>query len=149
MTEQRPERMRALFEQAADLPPADQRAFLDATCPAEPDLRARVEHLLACDARLRATEGARGVLDSPLVRAPQAAPPSPATSATTEKYPGPVGARAAGPQAAATQAERGFARPRGKPARPAPGRGQTRRYDCAAPFRPGLPVQTVLRHVGS
>jgi tetratricopeptide (TPR) repeat protein len=95
--------MRALFEQAADLPPAEQKAFLDATCPAEPELRARVEYLLACDARLRAQEGVRCLLDSRLVRG-TAATPVPTLSATTEQHPAPEGARAAGARAAATQA---------------------------------------------
>jgi serine/threonine-protein kinase len=71
MTEQRGQRVRALFEQAADLPPAEQQALLDACCAADPDLRARVEHLLACDAGLRAGAGAGALLDSRLVRAPQ------------------------------------------------------------------------------
>jgi tetratricopeptide (TPR) repeat protein len=76
MTDERPRCVRELFDQAADLPPADQRAFLDARCPDDPDLRARVEYLLACDARLRAGEGSSGFLGSPLVRlAEKAAPP--------------------------------------------------------------------------
>jgi serine/threonine-protein kinase len=71
MTEERSRRVRALFDQAADLPPAEQRAFLDACCPDDPDLRARVEYLLACDARVRARDGAGGFLASPLVRPPE------------------------------------------------------------------------------
>jgi serine/threonine-protein kinase len=72
MTEQRLQRVRALFDQALDLPPTQQKAFLDASCPDDPDLRSRVEYLLACDARLRAHEGKGGsFLDSPLVRPPQ------------------------------------------------------------------------------
>jgi tetratricopeptide (TPR) repeat protein len=68
--------VRDLFDEAADLSPADQRAFLDANCPDDPALRARLEHLLACDARLRAGEDAGGFLASPLVRPPEkAAPP--------------------------------------------------------------------------
>jgi hypothetical protein len=46
MAEQSPQRVRALFDQVVDLPTADQRAFLDACCAADPDLRARVEQLL-------------------------------------------------------------------------------------------------------
>src|SRR5215470_4611786 len=69
MTEQRPQRVRALFEQAADLPRADQEALLDACCASDTDLRARVEYLLACDARLR-DDAPPAWLDSPLVRAP-------------------------------------------------------------------------------
>jgi serine/threonine-protein kinase len=68
MTEQRLQRVRALFDQALDLPPTQQKAFLDACCPDDPDLRSRVEYLLAYDARLRAAEGAGGLLDSPVVR---------------------------------------------------------------------------------
>src|SRR5262249_7237132 len=36
----------------------------------DPDLRARVEHLLACDARLRAGQVTPGWLDSPLILPP-------------------------------------------------------------------------------
>jgi tetratricopeptide (TPR) repeat protein len=85
MAEERSQRVRALFEQAADLPPADQGAFLDAACPDDPDLRARVEQLLACDARLRAPAGTGQFLASPLVRTPEettpAAAPAPAPAA--------------------------------------------------------------------
>jgi serine/threonine-protein kinase len=70
MTEQGPQRVRSLFEQVADLPPAEQRAFLDACCAGDPDLRARVEHLLACDAQFRASAGPAGWLDSPVVSPP-------------------------------------------------------------------------------
>ncbi len=46
------ERFQKLFEQAVDLP-ADQRAaFLDQACADEPELRARIEELLAADAEL-------------------------------------------------------------------------------------------------
>ena len=38
MTEERPQRVRALFDQAADLPPADQSAFLAACCAEDPRL---------------------------------------------------------------------------------------------------------------
>ena len=40
---------RTLFAQAADLPPEERGAFLDAACRGEPDLRAEVEGLLAYD----------------------------------------------------------------------------------------------------
>jgi serine/threonine-protein kinase len=70
MTEQRHQRVQALFDQAADLPSADQKALLDVCCADDPDLRARVEYLLTCDALLRATEAAPAWLDSPLVRTP-------------------------------------------------------------------------------
>jgi tetratricopeptide (TPR) repeat protein len=89
MTEHLPQRLRALFDQAADLPPADQKVFLDACCPDEPDLRARLEYLLACDARLRGEEGAGSWLDSPLVRSPQKTIPAPGPSTLAEELPGP------------------------------------------------------------
>jgi tetratricopeptide (TPR) repeat protein len=89
MTEERPQRVRALFEQAADLPPADQRAFLEARCAGEPDLRARVEYLLACDARLRDQKGAGTWLDSPLVRTPEKATDSTEHSLSMDVRPGP------------------------------------------------------------
>jgi tetratricopeptide (TPR) repeat protein len=68
MAEDLSQGVRALFDQAADLPPAEQRAFLDAACPHDPDLRARVAYLLASDARLRARQGGDEFLESPLVR---------------------------------------------------------------------------------
>src|SRR5262245_4249580 len=71
MAEQRPQRVRALFEQVADLPPAEQRAALDDCCAGDPALRARVEHLLACDAQMRRGEGVAALLDSPLLRTPR------------------------------------------------------------------------------
>jgi tetratricopeptide (TPR) repeat protein len=89
MTEQHLQRVRALFDQAADRPPADQKAFLDATCPDDPVLRARVEHLLACDARLRAPEAAPGFLASPLVRSPEKATDPGADTPSTLVTPGP------------------------------------------------------------
>jgi serine/threonine-protein kinase len=81
MTEQRLQRVRALFDQAADLPSADRQALLDACCADDPDLRARVEYLLACDAQLRAAAVETGCLDIPLVRTP------PRTSASAEQLP--------------------------------------------------------------
>jgi WD40 repeat protein/predicted Ser/Thr protein kinase len=71
----------ALFHQAADLPPEEQRTLLDAACPADLGLRAEVERLLADDARLRADEGAAAFLDSPVVRPPQPTITSPAPAA--------------------------------------------------------------------
>jgi hypothetical protein len=65
------ERVAALFYQAADLPPDEWRALLDAACQSDPALRAEVERLLAEDARLGAGEGAGDFLDSPLVRLPK------------------------------------------------------------------------------
>src|SRR5262249_53246533 len=73
-------RVKALFHQAADLPPGEQRALLDAACPDDPALRAQVEELLSDDARLRGDGGAAAFLDSPLVR-PGTAPTLPAPAA--------------------------------------------------------------------
>jgi len=68
------ERIRALFDQAADLPVAARSAFLDGACRGEPALRAVVEELLAQDARL---EGHHEItfLQSPLVVASPSSPP--------------------------------------------------------------------------
>ena len=55
MTEERRARLWALFDQAADLAPPEQRALLDAACP--DDLRAELERLLADDARYRLNNG--------------------------------------------------------------------------------------------
>jgi hypothetical protein len=99
MTDERRQRLRALFDQAADLPAADQRALLDVCCADDPDLRARVEDLLACDARLRAGEGAGGLLDSPLVRPPLQAAAAEQASTTVGSGPGgdlPAGTETAG-----------------------------------------------------
>jgi serine/threonine protein kinase len=63
----RSRRLWALFDQAADLPPAEQQALLEAACADDPGLRARVERLLARDARLGAAEGS-AFLQSPLLR---------------------------------------------------------------------------------
>jgi hypothetical protein len=60
-------RLWALFDQAADLPPAERQALLDAACADDPGLRAEVERLLAHDARLGAAE-ASACLKSPLLR---------------------------------------------------------------------------------
>ena len=68
MTEGPIDRDEALFSQAADLPPEQQRALLDASCEGDPGLRARMERLLADDARLRTGVDAAGFLNSPLVR---------------------------------------------------------------------------------
>jgi hypothetical protein len=70
MTEGPIDREEALFYQAADLPPEQQRALLDAACEGDPGLRARMERLLADDARLRTGVDAADFLNSPLVRLP-------------------------------------------------------------------------------
>src|SRR5262249_52956765 len=68
-----------LFDQAADLLPAEQQAFLEGACADDPELRAEVERLLANDARLGAAEGS-SFLKSPLILTTDgsdvAAPPS-------------------------------------------------------------------------
>jgi hypothetical protein len=80
MAEGGSDRVEALFHQAADLPPDEQRALLDAACAGDPGLRAEVERLLAQDARLRAEESAATFLNSPLLRPsrPPTASPAPA-----------------------------------------------------------------------
>jgi WD40 repeat protein/predicted Ser/Thr protein kinase len=68
MAEDRQDRVKALFHQAADLPLGEQRALLDAACSDDPALRAQVERLLGEDARLRGDGVAAAFLDSPVVR---------------------------------------------------------------------------------
>ena len=65
------DRVETLFHQAADLPPEERRALLDAACRGDDQLRAEVEKLLAEDSRLRVEEGDDGFLGSPLVRSPE------------------------------------------------------------------------------
>src|SRR5262245_46389819 len=69
MTEQPSDHVEALFYEAADLSPEQQCALLDAACHGDPRLRARVETLLADDARLRTGKDATAFLNSPLIRA--------------------------------------------------------------------------------
>jgi WD40 repeat protein len=71
MTEERRARVRALFDHAAELPPEERGAFLDAACPGDLDLRAEVEGLLACDAPTGAGTQDGDFLISPLVRSPE------------------------------------------------------------------------------
>jgi hypothetical protein len=49
MTPERRERVWALFDEAADLPPAQHSAFLDSACADDTALRAEVESLLSHD----------------------------------------------------------------------------------------------------
>jgi tetratricopeptide (TPR) repeat protein/predicted Ser/Thr protein kinase len=76
MSEPRPRRIRALFEQAIELPPADRTAYLTEACPDDPELRAEVESLLAhAD-----TDTAHDFLASPLLRTEAtSAPPVPSS----------------------------------------------------------------------
>src|SRR5262249_40647516 len=76
MGEGRIERVKALFNQAADLPPSEQQALLDAACSGDPELRVAVEKLLADDARLRMDESVASFLDSPLLRSLQELTPA-------------------------------------------------------------------------
>jgi WD40 repeat protein/predicted Ser/Thr protein kinase len=64
----------AVFDQLADVPAARREAALQAACGDDQALRAEVEKLLAVDARLTATEGDKGFLQSPVVRPPTPAP---------------------------------------------------------------------------
>jgi WD40 repeat protein/predicted Ser/Thr protein kinase len=68
MSDEQPTLLWTLFDQAAELPSQQQRAFLDAACAGDPVLRARLENLLAADARLRADAGAGLFLSSPVMR---------------------------------------------------------------------------------
>src|SRR5262249_22982020 len=68
------DRTEALFHEAADLPPDQQRTLLDSACCDKPELRATVERLSADDARLRVGEGASAFLESPVLRSTLPAP---------------------------------------------------------------------------
>jgi WD40 repeat protein/predicted Ser/Thr protein kinase len=85
-------RIWALFDQAADLPPAAQRALLDAACADDPDLRAQVEQLLTNDARLQGDDGTE-FLQSPLLRSAPDPPPAgdPSTLAGQPPLPAQLG----------------------------------------------------------
>ena len=70
--------MRALFAQAAGLPPEERGPFLDAACRGEPDLRAQVAGLLAFDSdSFGVGEDEQGFLKSPLVPRPRERRPNP------------------------------------------------------------------------
>jgi tetratricopeptide (TPR) repeat protein len=84
MTEERRDRLWALFDQAADLSPPEQCALLDAACPDDPDLRAAVEKLLADDARVRTAGDGTDFLQSPLLRQPPG--PGPGVGAPTPEH---------------------------------------------------------------
>jgi serine/threonine protein kinase len=86
MAEEHGDRIEALFHEAADLPPGEQRTLLDAACQDNPELRAAVEKLLADDARLRAVEGAATFLDSPVLRS-RSPTPTGAQSAPVRRPP--------------------------------------------------------------
>jgi eukaryotic-like serine/threonine-protein kinase len=67
MNEQKLQRVRALFAQAADLPREDRGAFLDDACGGEPELHAQIDRLLAFDSNFATGEHDEGFLNSPLV----------------------------------------------------------------------------------
>src|SRR5262245_50398147 len=87
MTEPPRPRVRALFAQAADLPPEERGAFLDGACRGEPELRAEVERLLAYDSAFEGGKDDEGFLKSPLIRAPEGTP-SEASSPPHREEPG-------------------------------------------------------------
>ena len=70
---QRSDRVWALFDEASDLPPAEQQALLEAACAGDFGLRAAVERLLTDDARLAAAEKG-AFLKSPVIRTPAESP---------------------------------------------------------------------------
>jgi serine/threonine protein kinase len=70
MTADLRERAWAVFDQLANVPPEERQAALAAACGDDAALQAEVEKLLAVDARLTATEGEQGFLQTPLVRPP-------------------------------------------------------------------------------
>jgi tetratricopeptide (TPR) repeat protein len=76
MGEPFPRRVEELFDQAVDLDPERQAAFLDEQCQGDADLRAAVEELLQLDRR---AEAAETLLRSPLAesRRKGSAPPAP------------------------------------------------------------------------
>jgi serine/threonine protein kinase/WD40 repeat protein len=77
MTPERRERMWAVFDGAAELPPGERGAFLDAACRGDPGLRAEVESLLAHDPA-RPDGGADDTfLKSPLFRSSEYPPTAP------------------------------------------------------------------------
>jgi hypothetical protein len=74
MPEPAPETVEALFQQAADLDPAQRSAFLDEHCASDPDLRAAVEELLQFDAEVQSEPD---FLHSPAAAVRATLPPAP------------------------------------------------------------------------
>jgi WD40 repeat protein/predicted Ser/Thr protein kinase len=70
MTPERRERVWALFDEAAELPPGERGAFLEAACGGDDVLRAEVESLLKHDAGLP-----KGADDDTLLKSPVFRPP--------------------------------------------------------------------------
>jgi hypothetical protein len=83
MTEMSP--AEALFFAALERPPADRAVFLDQACAGDPDLRARIEQMLAAQSHLG------GFLDSPAAEpAPtldRTGPPAPPAGAPAPSWP--------------------------------------------------------------
>src|SRR5262249_35596222 len=75
MGEPSPRRVEELFDQAIDLDPARQAAFLDEQCQGDADLRAAVEKLLHLGSPAHADES---LLRSPLAGSRPRGPPPPA-----------------------------------------------------------------------
>lgn len=71
MTERAEDPVEALFDQAVALPPEARVALLDQVCRDNPELRAEVESLLACDGP---TQASGTLLHSPVVRGLSASP---------------------------------------------------------------------------
>ncbi len=63
------QRVRALFEQAADLPTAERSAFIDECCGDNSELRAEVEAMLAADSRSRQDNTSLGAAAPELLHA--------------------------------------------------------------------------------
>jgi WD40 repeat protein/predicted Ser/Thr protein kinase len=73
MPEPSPEAVKALFLEAADLPPEQRSAFLDERCARDPDLRTAIEELLHFDVK---AQSAPDFLASPAAAARAAVPAS-------------------------------------------------------------------------
>lgn len=83
MSEPSPEIVEALFQLAADLVPDKQKAFLDARCAGDFDLRAAVEELIAFDSK---AQRAPDFLRSPAVEGWAELPRAPAIPASFGRY---------------------------------------------------------------
>ncbi len=86
MTEPARDRIQELFDRAIALPMPDRAAYLEAACAGDAALRARVESLLAYDARFPEGDDDEGLLTSPVVRIP-----APVTRQGDDPADGPTG----------------------------------------------------------
>jgi hypothetical protein len=73
MTDDRRDRVWAVFDQLADVPAKGREAVLRAACGDDLALRSEVDRLVALDDRLASDEGQAGFLRSPLLRPPSRA----------------------------------------------------------------------------